>query len=500
MSLGTNAYLAWVETEYDRLFAENLRAIRKAADIDADVWRLYGALRDPASDSAGVSVQLELVRSRLPGLSAVSEDDQSARQELQEERSLLSHVSEFLGAAKAALSAEDGGQQAGVSVSGELPLLKLATSVSESATLVRTAHGIWIDERRQMLAELHFRVVLLRSCILLLGLPVGVLLGWRVARRLQTTAARIAVTLNETALADPASGMTVQITRDSTFDDVHRQAERVVERVRAVLGELQAARREVIQSERLAAVGELAAGVAHELRNPLTSVKLLLQHAARQPADYRIGEQKLQLILEEIRRMEVTIQGLLDFARRPALKRARHDLRETLQRSLNLVEGRMQQSRVLLQVDIGQEPLWVMADAELLSQVFVNLFLNAIEAMATGGQLRVATQRIGSGARVRLTVTDTGTGFPAEVLARLFEPFATTKERGTGLGLAICRRIILEHLGQIQAGNSAEGGAVVTVELPLEHMPPGDLPSAPAPVSAPRRLTDLQMPPFAGKR
>jgi signal transduction histidine kinase len=141
-----------------------------------------------------------------------------------------------------------------------------------------------------------------------------------------------------------------------------------------------------------------------------------------------------------------------------------------------------------------------MADAELLSQVFVNLFLNAIEAMATGGQLRVATQRIGSGARVRLTVTDTGTGFPKEVLTRLFEPFATTKERGTGLGLAICRRIILEHLGQIQAGNSAEGGAVVSVELPLENTHPGHQASAPAPVSATRRLTDLQVHPFAGKR
>lgn len=493
MSLSTNAYLAWVETEYDRLFAENLRAIRQAADIDAEVWRVYAAARHSSSDAATLGGQLASLRSRLSSLPTATPSGSSSDQVSQSGKHLQVAVSEFLSGVEGELEFAAAAQQE----RGEQKLLGLAAGVSECATRMRAAHGSWIDGRRQMLAELHLRVVLLRSCILLLGLPIGVMLGWRVARRLQTTAARIAVTLNETALTDASSAMaspdmTVQITRDSTFEDVHRQAERVVERVRSVLGELQAARREVIQSERLAAVGELAAGVAHELRNPLTSVKLLLQHAARQPADYRIGEQKLQLILEEIRRMEVTIQGLLDFARRPALRRIRHDLRETLQRSLNLVEGRMQQSRVELRADISSRPLWVMGDAELLSQVFVNLFLNAIEAMPAGGLLSVATELSDSGQLVRLTVIDTGCGFPPEVLSRLFEPFATTKERGTGLGLAICRRIILEHHGQIRAGNRAEGGAVVAAELPVDDTAEEPIPAAPAPatVSAHRRLSD----------
>lgn len=491
MSLGTNAYLAWVENEYDRLFAENLRAIRQASDIDAEVWRTYGELRHATTDAAALRDLLAGLGSRLPSLPTATlagsgPDPQSGRH-------LQAAVSEFLKGVEGELELAEAAQQE----RRELRLLGLAAGVSESAARMRAEHGSWIDGRRQMLVELHLRVVLLRSCILLLGLPIGVILGWRVARRLQTTAARIAVTLNETVLTDASSDMassdmTVQITRDSTFEDVHRQAERVVERVRSVLSELQAARREVIQSERLAAVGELAAGVAHELRNPLTSVKLLLQHAARQPADYRIGEQKLQLILEEIRRMEVTIQGLLDFARRPAIRRIRHDLRETLQRSLNLVEGRMQQSRVQLHADINSRPLWVMGDAELLSQVFVNLFLNAIEAMPAGGLLSVTTELSDSGQHVRLTVTDTGCGFPAEVFSRLFEPFATTKERGTGLGLAICRRIILEHQGQIRAGNRAEGGAVVAAELPVDDTTAESPPAAPAPatVTANRRLSD----------
>ncbi|MFM8477998.1 MAG: sensor histidine kinase, partial [Planctomycetaceae bacterium] len=415
MTLGTNAYLAWVETEYERLFAENLRAIRQASDIDAEVWRIYSAIRQSSADPVAIEDALARLRARLPSLptATLAGSGQDQGSHAGRRLPLQAAVPEFLNGVEGELKLAEAAQPG----QSELRLLGLATGVSESATRMRAEHGSWIDGRRQMLAELHLRVVLFRSCILLLGLPIGVILGWRVARRLQTTAARIAVTLNETALTDASSDvaspdMTVQITRDSTFEDVHRQAERVVERVRTVLSELQAARREVIQSERLAAVGELAAGVAHELRNPLTSVKLLLQHAARQPADYRIGEQKLQLILEEIRRMEVTIQGLLDFARRPALRRIRHDLRETLQRSLNLVEGRMQQSRVQLRADISSRPLWVMGDAELLSQVFVNLFLNAIEAMPAGGLLRVATELSDSGQLVRITVTDTGCGFP----------------------------------------------------------------------------------------
>jgi len=470
MTVGTNAYLAWVENEYERLFAENLRSLRRAAELEALVWRVYTGLIAPEGTPVTIGREIADLRESLNTLPSFPA---SPAVVLTEAGGAVSASPVYAAVVKFLEAAEDARTEAGPGKTEprgpEQRLLNSATAVSQLAALLRTAHGEWIDGRRQRLAELHFRVVLLRSLILLLGLPIGILLGWRVTRRLQSTAARIAVTLNETALQDASSGMTVQITRESSFEDVHRQAERVAERVRNVVGELQAARREVIQSERLAAVGELAAGVAHELRNPLTSVKLLLQHAARQPSDYRIGEQKLQLILDEIRRMEVTIQGLLDFARRPQLKRVRHDLRETLQRSLNLVEGRVQQNQVRLHSEVGNQAMWIIGDAELLSQVFVNLFLNALEAMPAGGQLSVVASTSDSPQQVRVTVTDTGSGFHAEVLNRLFEPFVTTRERGTGLGLPICRRIVLEHNGQIRASNRAEGGAVVVVELPSQN-------------------------------
>jgi signal transduction histidine kinase len=463
MSLGTNAYLNWVETEYARLFDDNLQAFRLTTQAESEIWRLSTAAEWPLADS-----ELLRVRSRVVH-DLASEMTRFQRLEAAHLRSALSTLQATIGQFLNALDAVDAGDRGAISSDeSRVRLQGLAAEVSRSAAEVRNLNTDWISARRRVLAELQSRVVLLRLLILLLGLPIGILLGWRVARRLQTTAARIAVTLNETASADELPGMTVQITRGSSFEDVQLQAERVVKRLRMVAGELQSARLEVIQSERLAAVGELAAGVAHELRNPLTSVKLLLQHAARQPGDYRISGQKLQLILEEIRRMESTIQGLLDFSRQPDLKRLRHDLRETIRRSLNLADGRLRQQRIDVEANLGLHPLWIMADPELLNQVFVNLLLNSIEATPVGGRLAVSAEVLEKSNRVRVSVSDTGSGFRSDILQKMFEPFATTKEKGTGLGLAICRRIVTEHGGQIQAANRPTGGAVVTVELPLD--------------------------------
>jgi signal transduction histidine kinase len=251
--------------------------------------------------------------------------------------------------------------------------------------------------------------------------------------------------------------------------------------MRQVSRDLQIARREVMQSERLAAVGELAAGVAHEIRNPLTSVKLLLQHANEQIGEPRLDKGQLALILEEIGRMETTIQGLLDFSRPTRLNRVPHDLCLTLQRAMNLVEPRARQQGIDLVVHSCSDPLIVDGDPDRLLQVFVNLLINAVEAMPGGGRLTIeatplsrseATWSTGTSdddsttSWLQVVVRDTGSGIPEEVMSRLFEPFATSKERGTGLGLAISHRIVEEHQGTLTAHNRPEGGAEFTITIP----------------------------------
>ncbi len=465
MSIGTTYYLKWLEVFYDRVFSENLTSIGAAHSIESLAWRTLAEWGDTSHDNEQFGTRWNERKSRLKSLAALSGLCAHTKEEKLTQSELHLSVDEICRAIETELNiSRTTGERNDAS---RRRIQELADKVSSCASQLRIINEKLIADSRTQLAGTHALVQLTRIFMLTMGPIVGVYLGWRVARRLQSSVTEIAVTLNASDSIGESQDLKVSISNQSSFEDVRRQAERVVERLRAVGLELQYARREVIQSERLAAVGELAAGVAHELRNPLTSVKLLLQHASRHPSDFKISESQLALILNEIRRMESTIQGLLDFSRTPALHRVRHDLRETLRRSLNLVDGRLRQHRLELVTSISSQPIWVDGDAEQLNQVFVNLLLNSIEAVPDDGRLDVSAEFSADSQRARVVVQDTGTGIAKDVMARLFEPFATTKERGTGLGLAISRRIVTEHQGTITAENLPDRGAVFTIELPL---------------------------------
>lgn len=470
MSISTTMYMRWIESEYDRVFSQNLASIQASNQLESIVWRSVSEWTNPAIDPGQLrerqSHNSSLMRQVLEGLRKTVYTDEERRQQAKLEEAVTQIC--------AAMDVEGTISRTTQTKSAESlqRLFEHAATVTEHAEGVRNINESLIQASRQRMSATQSIVMLTRMSLLLTGPLLGVFLGWRVARRLRSSVAQIAVTLSGSSLPKGQVELpefTVQITRESSFEDVRRQAERVVDRLRHVVGELQSARQEVIQAERLAAVGELAAGVAHELRNPLTSVKLLLQHASRQPDSSQIPAAKLQLILAEVRRMETTIQGLLDFARTPAMNRVRHDLRDTLHRSLNLVHGRLSQDRIQVSAAICEAPLMVDGDPEQLNQVFVNVLLNSIEAMPDGGQLRVATRRTSENA-AEIIICDSGSGIPAEMMSRLFEPFSTTKERGTGLGLAISHRIVSEHHGTIHASSEPTAGATFTICLPLSRV------------------------------
>jgi signal transduction histidine kinase len=257
----------------------------------------------------------------------------------------------------------------------------------------------------------------------------------------------------------------VKISPSGELSEVQQQAREVASRIGHVVRELHQARSDAMRADRMAAVGELAAGVAHELRNPLTSLKLLIQAAAHRGRP--LTERQLHVLQDEIVRMENTIRGLLDFTRAPQIRRVRHDVRDTVRRALNLVQARAKQTSVSIIEDLSAECVMVDGDPELLHQVFINLMLNALEAMSNGGTLRVFVGHAPGDSHMCLVeVSDSGPGIPQDLLARLFEPFVSGKEQGYGLGLAVSSRIVREHGGKLSACNRAEGGAVFTLELP----------------------------------
>jgi signal transduction histidine kinase len=465
MSLATTFYLWWVEASYDHVFTENLTSIRAASTLESIAWRAIAEWDDQSLDADDFATRWTARTSELRdvvlgiSLSVHSDEERVVEEQLRQAVDQIGDAidSEITVIRTTQRRSEESRRDLRVQVQ----------TLAEAAARLRSINDQFVNTARSRLSGAHSQVLITRMVMLLFGPLIGIYLGWRAARKLQSTVSELSDTLRDLDSTAPISGTESLGIRDNTFDDVRRQAERVVERLRQVGLELQSARKEVIQSERLAAVGELAAGVAHELRNPLTSVKLLLQHASRRPEAFRIEESQLKLILGEVARMESTIQGLLDFSRQPALQCIRHDLRATLRRSINLIEGRLQRDQIQLLTAISSEPLWVEGDAEQLNQVFVNLLLNAIEAMHAGGQLRLTAELCRSDRIVRVVVQDTGSGIAPEVLSRLFEPFATTKVRGTGLGLAISRRIVTEHCGTIAAKNQPAQGAAFTVDLPL---------------------------------
>ncbi|MCX6560973.1 MAG: ATP-binding protein [Candidatus Aminicenantes bacterium] len=224
--------------------------------------------------------------------------------------------------------------------------------------------------------------------------------------------------------------------------------------------------RRMSRADRLATVGELAAGAAHEIRNPLTAIRSSLQYLEAKNPD-EATRKLLGAALQETARINDIVSALLAFSRPTEIVRERHDLRETLDESLNLVSFQARAKGVVARREFGAEPLFVQGDRSQLKQLFLNILLNAIQAMPGGGELRVEAA-VKPVRKVLVSVIDTGEGIPEENLDRIFDPFFTTKKSGTGLGLSICYNIVKSHGGDIEVKSRAGQGTTILIHLPLD--------------------------------
>jgi two-component system, NtrC family, sensor kinase len=227
---------------------------------------------------------------------------------------------------------------------------------------------------------------------------------------------------------------------------------------------------QLVHSEKLAAVGRLAAGVAHELNNPLGNALLYAKLLLEDSSPSGLGHANARHIVENTLRCKAIVKSLLDYAKQSEVQLTWTDLNEVIEGSIDLVANEMRLRRVRCEVQLDRGLPRVRCDQRQIQQVLVNLLQNGIEAVEGQGALMVFSRRSEKGDGVVVGVRDDGPGISAEALSRVFEPFYTTKEQGTGLGLAICYGIVARHHGRIWAESSEDGrapGSTFFVELPL---------------------------------
>ncbi len=231
------------------------------------------------------------------------------------------------------------------------------------------------------------------------------------------------------------------------------------------LTEIRKLRMEVERSQRLASLGRLAAGIAHEIRNPLSSIKGFATYFRQRYKDVPEDQETAEIMVQEVDRLNRVIGELLEFARPMDMQLRKTAIRDLIQSSVKMVEAQALEKNIEIKTNIAPEIDTVLLDPDRMNQIFLNLYLNAIQAMDEGGVLTADFSRDGV-KEIKIVISDTGKGIARKDLGKVYDPYYTTKPSGTGLGLAIVHRIVEAHQGEIKVESKQGRGTTVTIVLP----------------------------------
>lgn len=264
----------------------------------------------------------------------------------------------------------------------------------------------------------------------------------------------------------------LDIENETELEHLDKHIRRLIERVHAVNQDLERSQLMLIRAEKLAALGRMAAGLAHEIRNPLTAIKMLIFTLQNEEKKNSLRYNDYSVILKEIKRMETFMQNFLDFARPPEPDFKTVDVHKILKQTLDLISSQCKNGQIVLIENLMAKDAMVYADQEQLHIVFVNIILNAIQSISKTGTVTLQTIQLqnkeDAKSYFQISISDTGIGIPDAIKDSLFDPFVTGKEGGSGLGLSIANQIIAKHGGWIEAYNNPDHGATFVVVLPQE--------------------------------
>jgi len=327
---------------------------------------------------------------------------------------------------------------------------------------------LYVGVLEQKYADLRRRAVLVFLAITLLGALVALGLGYCISRRISISIKKLARAADQVAHGNLDARVEIH-----SRDELHELAESFNFMAAALKKRDQQLRefttRRIMESERLAHIGQLAAGVAHEINNPLQGIvtysHLLLERAGTQNG----LRESLEKIVKQANRCRDIIRGLLDFARQRKPDKRPSNVNRVLEECIALVDNQALFHNIRIVKNLAPDLPQVLMDPSQIQQVFMNMIINAAEAMNGTGQLTITTRHVPDEQAVEIEFTDTGHGIKEEDLDRIFDPFFTTKEvgHGTGLGLAISYGIVKEHRGTITVQSQEGQGATFTIRLPV---------------------------------
>jgi signal transduction histidine kinase len=450
LCVATAVYLFQEQTRFHSVFRENV-ASRKAA---VEMEKTLAGLIAPEDRAEPVSVLRESAEKQLNEMAKHADESEEKEQYAEMTSGFAEYLKQW-DRLPAANSADYAFKRA------EIAQL-LRDRVLKPCREFRLHAGKQLEQATEDHESVLRRLGIGMAVVGGLGAISGLVVGFGVARALTRSIRRLQVQIGDAAHKLGPRLPQIVLTRDGDFRGLHEQVDHLAERIEAVVAALQEREREVLRAEQLAAVGQLAAGVAHEVRNPLTSIKMLIQLALEQSSN--LSPEDLGVIDGEIRKMENSLRAFLNFARPPKAERRPVNLLDVVAAVLGLIRGRSEKQHVSVKVCDTGRPLLVTADPDQLRQVLVNLTLNALDAMPTGGMLYIVIRE--SPKTVEVEVADTGQGIAAEMAPKLFQPFVSGKETGVGLGLVISLRIAEAHGGTLTGTNRDGGGAIFTLTLP----------------------------------
>jgi signal transduction histidine kinase len=317
--------------------------------------------------------------------------------------------------------------------------------------------------RLEEILSLEGRVLL---AIMLIALAAGLLVSWLIARGLARPIQDLTQAMAVVGSGDLAHP--VKATSRDEIGDLARAFGRMTENLRANIAQLERTQAQLVQSEKLASIGEMSAAVAHGLRNPLASLRAAAQLVRRHP-ESPSAQEHLDAIVAEVDRLDRRISHLLSFSRPAPFHPMRESVAHLIDEMLPALAAPIRERGVELRVSVPPDLPAVRVDPVQLEQALMEVVSNALDAMSQGGKLSIEAQ-VENGAsgpgEVTVAINDTGGGIPPQVIASVCEPFFTTRPEGTGLGLAIAKRYIEQNGGRLEIASQVAEGTTVRVWLP----------------------------------